>query len=185
MNRLIITIISALLIAAVVHISAILLLPRVAPEDIYTRLAAYGEGNGFHLLDAPKTGGVGDPNNDPAIVMAICRYDLSNTPFRVLGDPSIWYWSLALHNNRGFIYYSVNNRAIGDRPLDLRILDQEDYAAKQQEEVEEAAQEFIVASPSTRGYVVLRALVPEPSARTQIEQSLKGVGCSSYKPADK
>lgn len=180
MNRLTVSLISALLIACVVHISAILLLPRVAPEDVWTRLAKFGDVGKFHLLASPKDNSAADPNVDPAIVMAICRYDLSNAPFRIYGEPAQWYWSLALHNNRGFIYYSVNNRAMGDRPLDLRILDEDDYADKQQEEVEEAAQEFVVASPTLRGYVVLRALVPEESAREQIEQSVKAVGCTAY-----
>jgi uncharacterized membrane protein len=183
MNRLIVTLISTLIIACAVHLATILVLPYVAPEDVWTRLDKSGPPGAFHILPASSPGQVADPNSDPAIVMAICRYDLDKAPFRISGEPSLWYWSLALHTNRGFIYYSINNRAIGDGTLDLRILNEDDFAAKQQEEVEEAAQEFVVASPSLRGYVVLRALVPEASAREQIEENFKKVKCEAYKEA--
>jgi uncharacterized membrane protein len=180
MNRTIVTIVSTLIIACGVHLAAILLLPYVAPQDVWSRLDKLGPPGAFHLLPAALPGQAADPYADPAIVMAICRYDLAKAPFRVFGEPSQWYWGLALHTHRGFIYYSINNRAIGERPLDLRILNQADYIAKQQEEVEEAAQEFIVASPTERGYVVLRALAPEGSARAQIEESFKKIACTPY-----
>jgi uncharacterized membrane protein len=181
MNRTIVTLVSALIIACGVHLATILLLPYVAPQDVWDRLDKLGPPGVFHLLPAAMPGQGADPYADPAIVMAICRYDLIKGPFRVFGEPSQWYWGLALHNKRGFIYYSINNRAIGERPLDLRILKQADFAAKQQEEVEEAAQEFIVASPTERGYVVLRALVPEASTRLQIEENFKKIACTPYK----
>jgi len=184
MNRLIVTLVSTLIIACTVHLATILILPYVAPQDVWTRLDRLGAPGTFHILPAATPGQAADRNSDPAIVMAICRYDLEKAPFRISGDPSLWYWGLALHTNRGFIYYSINNRAIGDGTLDLRILNEDDYAAKQQEEVEEAAQEFVVASPSTRGYVVLRALVPEQSARMQIEENFKKVKCEPYKEAN-
>lgn len=181
MNRLAVTLLSTLIIACAVHIAAILILPYVAPQDVWSRLDKLGAPSAFHALPAPAPGQAVDPYADPAIVMAICRYDLSSAPFRISGDPSLWYWGLALHTNRGFIYYSINNRAIGEGALDLRILSEDDYAAKQQEEVEEAAQEFVVPSPSIRGYVVLRALVPETSARAQIEENFKKVSCEPYR----
>ncbi len=180
-NRLAITLVSALIIACVAHLATILLLPYVAPQDVWTRLEKTGAPGSFHILPAASPSQPADPNADPAVVMAICRYDLEKNPFRIFGEPSQWYWGLALHTNRGFIYYSINNRAIGDAPLDLRVLSEDDFAAKQQEEVEEAAQEFIVASPSTRGYAVLRALVPEQSAREQIEENFRKMNCEGYK----
>jgi uncharacterized membrane protein len=181
MNRLIVTLISTIIIACTVHLATILILPYVAPQDVWSRLDKRGAPGAFHILPASMPGQTADPYADPAIVMAICRYDLEKSSFRVSGEPALWYWGLALHTNRGFIYYSINNRAIGDGALDLRILNEEDYAVKQQEEVEEAAQEFVVASPSTRGYVVLRALVPEASAREQIEENFRKVKCEPYK----
>src|SRR4051794_38443279 len=117
MNRLIVTLVSTLIIAALVHIATILILPYVAPEDVWTRLDKYGAPAAFRTLPAAAPGQPIDPNMDPAIVMAICRYDITNAPFRIRGEPALWYWGLALHTNRGFIYYSINNRAIGDNPL--------------------------------------------------------------------
>jgi uncharacterized membrane protein len=184
MNRFIVTLVSTLIIACTVHLATILILPYVAPQDVWTRLDKFGSPGAFRVLPAAAPGQAVDPYADPAIVMAICRYDLDKAPFRVVGEPSLWYWGLALHTNRGFIYYSINNRAIGEGSLDLRILNEDEYAAKQQEEVEEAAQEFVVASPSLRGYVVLRALVPEASAREQIEENFKKVKCEPYKEAN-
>ncbi|MES2905730.1 MAG: hypothetical protein V4691_01665 [Pseudomonadota bacterium] len=183
MNRNVITAISIFIIACTVHLAAVLMLPYVAPQDVWTRLAKLGPVGSFYIHSSAAITEAADPNADPAIVMAICRYDLEKAPFRISGEPSLWYWGLALHNNRGFIYYSINNRAIGDHALDLRILTEDDYAAKQQEEVDEAAQEFIVPSPSTRGYVVMRALAPENSSRAQIEETVKKIGCEAYKPA--
>ena len=173
-------IIIAALLAALTHISAILLVPSLVPVDVWTRFAKLGDVGAFALL--ATTDGVADlvPRNDPMTIIAICRYDLDDSgPVRISGRLSLPYWGFFAHDRRGMVYYAINNRSFGERPLSLRVMTADDVVRFRADLPEDAEQELLVASPDTRGFVLIRALVPFPSARLRVEAELKQLACQS------
>lgn len=170
----------AVLVAALSHVSAILLMPALVPVDSWSRLGTFGEAGKFALLASSGLPGEssGVPRSDPMTLMALCRYDLDETgPVRISGEMALPYWGFFAHDRRGMVYYAINNRAFGDRPLSLRVMSADDVVRFRADLPEDAEQELLVASPEARGFVIVRALVPQPAARSRIEAELRRLDC--------
>lgn len=173
-------IIIAFLLAALTHVSAILLVPSLTLIDSWTKLAKLGDVGTFALVTT--TDGVSDlvPRNDPMTIIAICRYDLDDSgPVRISGRLNLPYWGFFAHDRRGMVYYAINNRAFGERPLSLRVMTGDDVVRFRADLPEDAEQELLVASPDARGFVLIRALVPFPGSRLRVEAELKQLECRS------
>ena len=72
-----------LVMGGIVHLAAIMVLPRTATKDAYARLAALGPVNGFAVLPAPTPQASSVPFMDPAFATAVCRYDLGKGPVKL------------------------------------------------------------------------------------------------------
>lgn len=173
----------ALLLAALSHIGAILLFPTLAGTDDWTRLASFGEPGKFVLLPTQPQLSAALPRSDPMMLMALCRYDLDETgSIRVSGSTDLPYWGLSAHNRHGMTYYAINNRGFGTRALSLRVMSQDDVLRFRADLPEDAEQELLVAAPEPRGFVLVRALIPFPSARPRIETELGKLSCQAEQP---
>ena len=95
MIRLLFTIIAGVLLGLIVHLVAVLALPRIATQDAYSRLTPMTK------LNAVTTLPLADPNTspmpfmDPAFALAICRYDLSGGPLKLTVPVSQAYTSVS------------------------------------------------------------------------------------------
>ena len=70
-------------LAGVIHISTILAIPRIAPFDAWSRIAAQIPEKSFSVLPLARPGEEVIPLMDPAIQYSVCRYDLSEGPLHV------------------------------------------------------------------------------------------------------
>ena len=68
------------LLGGVVHLATIIILPRTATQDAYTRLSPIAPVNTVAALPVPKPEKAAMPFMDPAFASAVCRYDLSKGP---------------------------------------------------------------------------------------------------------
>src|SRR5437588_4404831 len=74
MIRWLLWLLGGLLLGGIVHLATVLLLPRTATQDAYTRLSTTAAANSIVPLPAPTPDDAVLPFMDPAFATAVCRY---------------------------------------------------------------------------------------------------------------
>ncbi|TKW75013.1 MAG: DUF1254 domain-containing protein [Bradyrhizobium icense] len=177
MIRLAFTIIAGVLLGLIVHLVAVLALPRIATQDAYSRLTPVTK------LNAVTQFPVADPTNapmpfmDPAFALAICRYDLSSGPIKLTVPVSQAYTSVSFYTRNEVAYYAINDRSAGRRVIELDLMTEAQHAELPEEEDVTSADRLIIDSPSETGLIVMKALAPEPGLMPQAQASLAASRC--------
>jgi len=172
------TLIGMAVVAGLVHIAVVLSLPHLAPTDAVARLQRFEVGPGFQRITPASAAEMPWRFADPHIVQAFCRFDLEEDgPIRIHGRAALPYWGLSVHNRLGQAVYAINNRAIGDRPLQMRVMTPEDITRFRADLPDDAEQELLIPAPGVQGFVLLRALVPEASSRALVEREIANLRC--------
>lgn len=177
MIRILFTIIAGVLLGGVVHLVSVLALPRIASEDAYSRLTPITKLNAVTQLP------IADPNDtlmpylDPALAVAVCRYDLSTGPIKLSVPVSQAYTSVSFYTRNDLAYYAINDRSAGKKVIELDLMTEAQHEALPEDEDVTAADRLIIDSPSTTGLIVLKALAPEPGLMTQAQASLAASSC--------
>jgi uncharacterized membrane protein len=171
----------AAMVAALVHIVAILIIPLYASHDAFARLSPLGPVNATILLPQPSPQARLIPYRDPAVASAFCHYDLSAGPLRVKApaDPS-GFASLSFHTRRGSIFYAITDRAATRGVLEALVLTEEQLravVAKDDEDV--PVTELRIVSATNTGFVVMRSLSEQPSLYPRAENAVKALSCVS------
>jgi uncharacterized membrane protein len=177
MIRLALLILGGLLLGGIVHLSTVLLLPRTATQDAYLRLSPITPVNAVAPVPMPTPDGAVLPFMDPAFAVAVCRYDLSETPLKLTTPVSQAYTSVSFYTRFGVAYYAINDRAAGRRTIELELMTAEQRSRLPEDEEVTAADRLIVESPTLTGLVVLRALSPEPGAMPLARGILAAAQC--------
>ena len=168
---------AGILLGGIVHLGTILVLPRTASQDAYTRLSPVTPVNAMTPLPRPTPGKALLPYMDPAFAVAVCRYDLANGPMRLTAPVSQAYTSVTFYTRLGVAYYGINDRAAGRRTIELYLMTTPQHDAMPEEADVTAADRLIIESPTTTGLIVLRALSPEPGLMPMAQASLTGARC--------
>jgi uncharacterized membrane protein len=163
MIRLLLWLIGGLFLGGVVHLSSVLLLPRTATQDAYSRLEPITPVNAVAALPAPTPDSSVLPFMDPAFAVAVCRYDLTNAPIKLTTPVGQAYTSVSFYTRYGVAYYAINDRAAGRRIVELDLMTSQQRSQLPEDEEVTAADRLIVESPTPIGLIVLRSLGPEPS----------------------
>ena len=166
-----------LVMGGIVHLAAIMVLPRTATKDAYTRLAALGPVNGFAVLPAPTPQASSVPFMDPAFATAVCRYDLGKGPVKLTVPVSQAYTSVTFYTRYDVAYYAINDRAAGRRSIELDLMTTKQRQDLPEDEEITAADRLIVESPGTTGLIVARAFSPEPSQLPAATATLAAAQC--------
>jgi len=166
-----------LVMGGIVHLAAIIVLPRTATKDAYARLAALGPVNGFAVLPAPTPQASTVPFMDPAFATAVCRYDLGKGPVKLTVPVSQAYTSVTFYTRYDVAYYAINDRAAGRRSIELDLMTTKQRQDLPEDEEITAADRLIVESPSATGLIVARAFSPEPSLLPAATATLAAAQC--------
>jgi uncharacterized membrane protein len=177
MIRWLLWLLSGLLLGGLVHLTAIMALPRTASRDAYTRLAALGAVNEFTMLPEPTPEASVLPFMDPAFAVAVCRYDLAKGPLKLTVPVDQAYTSVTFYTRYDVAYYAINDRAAGRRSIELDLMTTKQREALPDDEEVTAADRLIVESPSLTGLIVARAFAPEPSLMPAATVSLRTAQC--------
>jgi uncharacterized membrane protein len=176
--RILLWLLGGVLLGGVVHLATVLLLPRMATQDAYSRLAPLTPVNRVVPVPAPSPDKATMPFMDPAFAMAVCRYDLSNAPLKFSVPISQAYTSVSFYTRSDIAYYAINDRAAGRRviELDLMTADHSPASCRANEEITAAAR-LIVESPANTGLIVIKALAAEPGLLASAQNSLTSARC--------
>ncbi len=177
MIRLLLWLLGGVLMGGIVHLTTVLLLPGMASQDAYSRLAPLAKVNMVSPIPGPTPENAAMPFMDPAFAMAVCRYDLSEGPLKFSVPVSQAYTSVSFYTRSEVAYYAINDRAAGRRVIELDLMTTEQRNELPDNEEITAADRLIVESPSTTGLIVIKALAPEPSMLGMAANALAAARC--------
>jgi uncharacterized membrane protein len=170
-------ILAAILLGGIVHLSTVLAMPQAAKQDAYSRLTPLTPVNAMIPLPAPTAGTELMPFMDPAFAAAVCRYDLTGGPLKLIAPVSQAYTSVTFYTRKSVAYYAINDRAAGRRTIELDLMTAAQHAQVPEDEEVTAADRLIIESPTSMGLIVVRALAPEPGLMPMARQALAAATC--------
>ena len=179
-----------LVLAGIVHIAAVLAIPRLADADALSR-ASTGESLDHPLaIYTVATGADPSPPEawlpipDPAVAVGVCAYELADGPMRVSARTGPLALSLAAHGRRG-AFYAVTDAAAVRGALDLVILTRAQYdAALADDDETDPSRDVRIVAPDSRGFVVVRVLAGLPSQRPSANAAVQAVSCTTDAAGD-
>jgi uncharacterized membrane protein len=177
MIRFLLWLLGGVLLGGVVHLATILLLPRMAAQDAYSRLSPLTPVNKVVPVPAPAPDKATMPFMDPAFAMAVCRYDLSKAPLKFTVPISQAYTSVSFYTRSDIAYYAINDRAAGRRVIELDLMTADQHSELPGNEEITAADRLIVESPTNTGLIVIKALAAEPGLLASAQNSLTSAKC--------
>jgi len=169
MIRWLLWLLAGALLGGIVHLVAVLMLPRTATQDAYLRLSPIAPVNTVAAVPQPTPQSEVMPFMDPAFASAVCRYDLESGPIKLTVPITPAYTSVSFYTRRGVAYYAINDRSAGRRQIELQLMTAAQRADLPEEEDVTAADRLIV----------LRALAPEPGLMPVAQAALSRATCKS------
>ncbi|MBV9955973.1 MAG: DUF1254 domain-containing protein [Pseudolabrys sp.] len=166
-------------LGAIVHLGTIMVLPRAASQDAYSRLTPVAPVNTVVALPPPTPDTAVLPFMDPAFAGGVCRYDLSQGPLKFSVPISLAYTSVSFYNRYDVSYYAINDRAAGRRVIELELMTAAQRAELPEEEDVTAADRLIVESPTVTGLIAIRALAPEPGLMPMARGAIAAARCAT------
>jgi uncharacterized membrane protein len=177
MIRVALWLLGALLLAGIVHLATVLVLPRLATQDAYARVATFAPVNTVVPVPTPTPEAAIMPFMDPAFEVSICRYDLSRGALKFSVPISQAYTSVSFYTRSDVAYYAINDRAAGRRVIELDLMTAAQRADLPENEDITAADRLIVTSPTATGLIVIRALATEPGWVPAARAALAAAQC--------
>jgi uncharacterized membrane protein len=175
--RLALWLLGAVLLGGIVHLTTVLLLPRMATQDAFARVSTIAPVNTVVPVPAPTPEKSVMPFMDPAFAVAVCRYDLTRSPLKFSVPISQAYTSVSFYTRNDVAYYAINDRAAGRRVIELDLMTTAQRAELPENEEITRADRLIVTSPTATGLIVIRALVPESGTATSARSALAAAQC--------
>jgi uncharacterized membrane protein len=176
------TVIGALLLGGIIHITATMAVPLVSSGHAFARLRDTLPTNRMVLLPPVAPGKQPLPFLTPDALYAMCRYDVSVDSLVVTAAMPQAGWTLSLHTPQGDNYYVMPAQETRRSDISLTVVP----AAERLGEFAAAprrvsAQETQVASPSWEGIVVVRAPLKGLAWRAETQAALRRATCTPVK----
>jgi uncharacterized membrane protein len=165
------------LLGGIVHLATVIIMPRTATQDAYSRLARIAPINTVTALPSPTPENAPMPFMDPAFASAVCRYDLSQGPMKLTVPVSLAYTSVSFYTRYDVAYYAINDRAAGRRIIELELMTVDQHNQMPEEEDITAADRLIVESPTLTGLIAIKALAPEPGLMPMAQNAIAAARC--------
>ena len=122
MIRLALWLLGGVMLGGIVHLATVLLLPGMATQDAYSRLAPMTPVNSVTAIAPPSPEKAVMPFMDPAFALSVCRYDISDGPLKFSVPVSQAYTSVSFYTRTDVAYYAINDRAAGRRSIELDLM---------------------------------------------------------------
>ena len=176
MRNLLLAIATGLVGAAVLHIVIVLALPAWTGKDAFSRAQELGETHRFFTL-ANEPNITGFYNDDPHIRSAVCRFDLSQDPVRIIARGNVALWMLSIFNTKSDEIYSMSDRSAIEQNVDLTLVTPAQMLQLRRNMPAALEKSVLVETDDQEGFVVLRAVAPDSSSERQTRNFLSEAGC--------
>jgi uncharacterized membrane protein len=155
----------------------LLLVPVYSSHNAWSRLAAYGAKDTFHLVNRDDAQEGQTRQLDPLFEMAACRFDLDDGPMHISASGHVPFWSLSVYSRIGQNVYSFNDRSAIDGSLDIVLAQPLQRIELEKSLPKELAQSVIAETDIHKGFIVVRSFVPDATWRTIVTDFLKSARC--------
>lgn len=166
--------------AAIIHIIIILALPQWTGKDAWTRIEAMGAQNRFFSL-ANEPSPTGLFNEDPSIRTAVCRFDISSAPIRVIASGDVAMWTVSVYDASSNETYSMNDRSSIGTDVNIAFVTPAQMLQLRRAMPEALERAVLVELSRPEGYVALRAIAPLPSQEPAARAFLRGAVCAPFR----
>ncbi|MEM5473450.1 DUF1254 domain-containing protein [Hoeflea sp. AS60] len=164
--------------AAFIHIVIILALPMWTGKDAWTRVQALGEMNRFYsLANEPNITGL--YNENPYIRSAVCRFDITDGPVRIIASGDVPIWSVSAYGVSSNETYSMNDRSAIGTGVDIALVTPAQMLQMRRIMPRALERAVLVELSEPQGYVALRAVAPTPSQKPAARAFLANAVCAS------
>lgn len=164
--------------AAFIHIVIILALPMWTGKDAWTRVQALGEMNRFYsLANEPNVTGL--YNENPYIRSAVCRFDISNGPVRIIASGDVPMWTVSVYDASSDETYSMNDRSAIGTGVNIALVTPAQMLQLRRFMPSALERAVLVELKKPQGYVALRAVAPTPSQKPAARTFLSNAACAS------
>lgn len=162
-------------VAGLTHILSLIATPLLLKEDVFSRLGERA-GQGLHVLEPEEVRRL--PFADPAMALAVCRYDLASGPLRVRTELSETFLVVVFAEEGRGIFSSVSDRAATSGVLDVVLATQAQLdQINALDDRNEAVEEIRVLAQRPRGVAILKVLIDRPSSREKALAVLRAARC--------
>lgn len=171
MIRFLLWLFAGVILGLITHIGTVFLLPKLAPADAPARLRALLPVNEMAVPDKPVAI---LPLADPAMEMALCRYDIAEGVLKVSVGTTPYYTSASVYDETGLAYGAINDRSASRRRvLDFYVASPEQRRRLNQIDDDQIADTLIIASPGAKGFVAIKALAALPTESAIVREQLQ------------
>ena len=176
------TVIGAVLLGGIIHITATMAVPLVSSGHALARLRDTLPANRMVLLPPPAPGKQPLPFLAPDALYAMCRYDITVDSLIVTAAMAQAGWTLSLHTPQGDNFFVMPAQETRRGDVSLTVVPSAErlgeFVATPRRV---SAQETLVASPSWEGLVVVRAPLRGLAWRAETEALLRRATCTPVK----
>jgi uncharacterized membrane protein len=169
---------AVLLLAGAIHIVTIVLIPRYAQSDGWSRLANAAGENSFAEVVQRAENAEPIPGLDPLFIHGACRLNLEESPAALLLSARERFWSLALYNSAGRVVFSLNDRTAVEGELDMLVVNAVQNAELKENPPPGVDQTIVVESPTDNLIALLRLYSPTASSRDEARAILGEAQCT-------
>ncbi|MBV1705871.1 MAG: hypothetical protein KGQ37_01540 [Hyphomicrobiales bacterium] len=163
-----------LCLAGIVHLASVLMLPHFTRSDALAPVLTAAS-----AASAPQIAPQGTMTGDPNVISALCRFDLSEGPLRIVSAvPGDEFMSISFHETDGPVYFSVTDQAADKGQINLVLGTRnqiDDIGAN--DDPDHPSPDLRVVSPHHRGYVLFHVLISQPDQRAGAQALLAGAVC--------
>jgi uncharacterized membrane protein len=155
--------------AVIVHLLLALFFPSLVLRVAYRKIAARAGGVNI-VVHNPPTTAANNPivNSSPDLLYSACAFDLSAGPVRVRARVPATYWSVSGYDGETNNFFSVNSIEERSGSLDLVLVGPGGTAP---------GAAHVVRSPSRRGVLLFRTLVPTADKMEEMIRVQKQAVC--------
>ncbi len=168
-----------LILAGLIHISIVLLIPKLGTRDAWAFLSNRTDLFAFTRLK-PEESGSAITEVDPFFTYGVCRFELSEAPLKMEGPLTTTFWSASVFDENGSVIYSLNNRTAIDNKLDLLIVNPLQTLELQEAQPEDVESSVVIEAGIERGFVIIRVLEPDNSWVTDSDAFFSEIKCARY-----
>ncbi len=173
----------ALLCAGIIHIIAVLWIPRIAPRNAWTRLSTLADFNTLVVLPRPSPAHQSLPLMAPDMRYAICRYDLSRGPVRVRTSIPDELWTIAFYDPSGANFYTIRGADINRDEIEIVVSTQTNALLDDETSSLVGTEDsLMVTAPQDRGLMMIRAPLAGAIYAERTESALRQATCGRMLP---
>jgi uncharacterized membrane protein len=174
MSRLLRDAAAVLGIAVVVHVAAIVAVPRAVMHVVFSRAAQAGGANAPVHAHRPTAADRGIPLPSPDLLYSICALDVAKGPVSISVTPGSTYLSVSVFDERSDNVFVTSDRDAGGKPIKLLIVG--DRAG-----ITAPADTTVVVLPGGKGVLLLRGLAATPEMAAESDRARRTLACTKVK----